>query len=233
VKRETKVQYSLSFSKKRRTILIKMSDDGEIKVLAPFGTPRKKVEEVLLHHSSWIEKRKDRLEKLDQPLPEHTYKSGDTFLLQGELLSLVVEKGAIKDVTKKGSSLIVTSPSVSVASIKKLIEKYYDTCGVELYKKLVAHWIDELGLEKISYTLSMASYPKRLGSCSSKNHLSFSRRSLMMPIELLDYLALHEVAHLVYFNHSVAFKNLLYIHMSDYKERFNTIKKLRLRIYHV
>lgn len=233
MKRETKVQYSLTFSRKRRTILIKMSDEGEIRVLAPSGTPRKKVEDVLLHHSSWIEKRKAHIENLDQPLPIHTYKNGDTFLLHGELLTLVVKKGIVNNVTKRESSLIVTSSSVSVVSIKRLIEEYYDAYGVALYTKLVAHWIKELHLEHTLYTVSITSYPKRLGSCSSLNQLSFARRSLMMPIELLDYLALHEVAHLVYFNHSVAFKNLLYTHMSDYKERFEKIKQLRLRISHL
>ena len=232
MKRETKVQYSLSFSKKRRTILIKMSDAGEIKVLAPIGTSRRKVEEVLLLHSSWIKKRIDSLEKLEQPLPKHTYKSGDTFLLDGELVSLVVIKGETNSVMRKGSSLCVTSKSISVSSIKKLVEEYYDTYGIELYTRLVSYWVSQLGLEKTPYTISMVAYPKRLGSCSSQNHLSFSRRSLMMPVELLDYLALHEVAHLIYFNHSISFRNLLKIHMNDYKERYNKIKQLRLRISH-
>ena len=233
MKRETKVQYSLSFSKKRRTILIKMSDAGEVKVLAPSGTSRRKVEEVLLLHSSWIEKRKDSLEKLDQPLPKHTYKNGDSFLLDGELISLVVIKGSTNNITKKDSSLFVTSKSISVSSIKRIVEEYYDAYGLELYTRLVSHWITQLGLEKTPYTISMVAYPKRLGSCSSQNHLSFSRRSLMMPVELLDYLALHEVAHLIYFNHSASFKTLLQDYMSDYKERYNKIKQLRLRISHL
>ena len=210
-----------------------MSDEGEIKVLAPLGTSRKKVEEVILHHSSWIEKRKSHIQTLEQPLKEHTYKSGDTFLLHGEILSLVVEKGLENQVMKRENSLIVTSMSLSVTSIKRLIEGYYDEYGLALYTKLVAHWIEQLGLGEKSYTIGMTPYPKRLGSCSSLNHLSFARRSLMMPLDLLDYLALHEVAHMVYFNHSVAFKNLLQIHMSDYKERFNRIKQLRLRIAHL
>lgn len=229
----TKVQYSLSFSRKRRTILIKMSDEGNVSVLAPSGTSRKKVEEVITHNFSWIEKRKAHLDKLEQPLPQHTYKTGDTFLLHGELLSLIVKKGPSQHVMKVGSSLIVTSNSVAVTTIKRAIEKFYDTYGIELYTKLVTHWIKELHLEGTRYTIAMASYPKRLASCSSHNVLSFSRRSLMMPIELLEYLALHEVAHLVYFNHSAAFKNLLYTHMSDYKKRFEKIKQLRLRISHL
>ncbi|NCB00938.1 MAG: DUF45 domain-containing protein [Spirochaetia bacterium] len=233
MKRETKVQYSLSFSRKRRTILIKMDDDGGVKVLAPHGTSKNKIEEVLLQHSAWIEKRQTHLKGLEPPLVEHTYKDGDLFLLHDKLLTLVVNKSNTNKVSVRESILIVDSMSISKASIKKLIEEYYDEYGLTLYNKLVSKWIIQLGLTKIPYTVSMATYPKRLGSCSSHNNLSFARRSLMMPIELLDYLALHEVAHLVYFNHSRDFKNLLFYHMGDYKERFNTIKSLRLKIAHL
>ncbi len=233
MKSETKVQYSLSLSKKRRTILIKMSDEGEVKVLAPYGTSKRKVEEVLLTHYDWIERRKSHLTSLDQPLPSHTYKDGDQFLLHNKVFTLKIEKNEEKFVEIVGNSIIVISPSISVIAIKKLIENYYDEYGLNLYKKLVLKWITELELTNTQYTISMTTYPRRLGSCSSQGVLSFARRTLMMPIELIDYLALHEVAHLVYFNHSRDFKKLLKYHMSDYKERFNKIKQLRVKIAHI
>lgn len=48
----------------------------------------------------------------------------------------------------------------------------------------------------------------RWGSCSSKGDLMFSWRLIMTPPEILDYVAAHEVAHLVEMNHSIRFWNL-------------------------
>lgn len=45
----------------------------------------------------------------------------------------------------------------------------------------------------------------RWGSCSSSGALSFSWRLIMAPRFVLDYLAAHEVAHLMHMNHSAAF----------------------------
>ena len=49
----------------------------------------------------------------------------------------------------------------------------------------------------------------RWGSCSSTGALNFSWRLIMAPSYVLDYLAAHEVAHLVYMNHSPAFWKIL------------------------
>lgn len=49
----------------------------------------------------------------------------------------------------------------------------------------------------------------RWGSCSAKGRLSFSWRLIMAPPEVLDYVAAHEVAHLLHLNHGARFKAAL------------------------
>ncbi|HLH12759.1 MAG TPA: SprT family zinc-dependent metalloprotease [Methylovirgula sp.] len=53
--------------------------------------------------------------------------------------------------------------------------------------------------------MSLRDTTSRWGSCSSTGALNFSWRLIMAPSYVLDYLAAHEVAHLVYMNHSPAF----------------------------
>ena len=66
-----------------------------------------------------------------------------------------------------------------------------------------AHHADRLGR---SYgRLSLRDTRSRWGSCSSKGDLMFSWRLIMAPPAVLDYVAAHEVAHLVEMNHSPAF----------------------------
>ncbi len=56
--------------------------------------------------------------------------------------------------------------------------------------------------------LSIRDQKSRWGSCSSKGNLNFSWRLIFMPEDVVDYIAAHEVAHLVHLDHSPAFWKL-------------------------
>jgi predicted metal-dependent hydrolase len=233
VKSGTKVQYYVQFSKRRKTILLRITDEGDLKVYAPYRTKRERIEKVITSHQTWIDKKIEEIQLLPQPLPQHTYQDNDIFIIHNRRYTLNLIKSETTQVYTEDASLIVKSPKLSAKVVKKLIENFYDTYGLELFHTLVAKWIKNLHLESIEYSVTMVNYPKRLGSCSSQHILSFARRSLMLPLDMLDYLALHEVAHLVYFNHGAAFKQLLFTHMNDYKERFEGVKRFRFMISHI
>lgn len=67
----------------------------------------------------------------------------------------------------------------------------------------VARHADRLGVRPRK--ISLRDTTSRWGSCSSSGALSFSWRLIMAPHFVLDYLAAHEVAHLLHMNHSTAF----------------------------
>ena len=64
----------------------------------------------------------------------------------------------------------------------------------------------------------------RWGSCSSSGALNFSWRLVMAPAHVLDYLAAHEVAHLVHMNHSEAFWSLTERLVPDYRRAETWLK---------
>lgn len=66
---------------------------------------------------------------------------------------------------------------------------------------------------------------KRLGSCSGKNSICFSCFLINYPIEAIDYVVVHELAHIKYHDHSKNFYELIKRYMPDYKERIKQLKK--------
>ena len=65
----------------------------------------------------------------------------------------------------------------------------------------------------------------RFGSCSAKGNISFSFRLMKYPEAAIDYVVVHELAHLLELNHSQKFWNIVATVFPDYKERRKLLKK--------
>ncbi len=64
----------------------------------------------------------------------------------------------------------------------------------------------------------------RFGSCSSKGNLSFSYHLMLYPEEAIDYVVVHELAHLKEMNHSKKFYEIVEFVLPDYKKRRKLLK---------
>ena len=87
----------------------------------------------------------------------------------------------------------------------------------ELLPERVAHYSAVMGLTPTGITVTGAQ--KRFGSCSGKNRLCFSWRLMRYPQEAIDYVVVHELAHIRHKNHGSAFYTLIASVLPDYKER--------------
>lgn len=87
----------------------------------------------------------------------------------------------------------------------------------ELLPKRVEHYSRIMGLTPTGITVTGAQ--KRFGSCSGKDRLCFSWRLMRYPQEAIDYVVVHELAHIRHKNHSSAFYALVAAVLPDYKER--------------
>jgi predicted metal-dependent hydrolase len=96
---------------------------------------------------------------------------------------------------------------------------------IEVFKKslreYLPHKIDYyselMGVKPNGYKVTSAR--KRFGSCSSKNYLCFSYQLMLYPEDAIDYVIVHELAHIKYHNHSKDFYDFIKSVMPDYKER--------------
>ena len=87
----------------------------------------------------------------------------------------------------------------------------------ELIPQRVAHYSAIMGLIPTGITITGAR--KRFGSCSGKNRLCFSWRLMDYPTEAIDYVVVHELAHIRHHNHGADFYALVASVLPDYKQR--------------
>ena len=72
--------------------------------------------------------------------------------------------------------------------------------------------------------LTITSAKTRFGSCSGKNRLSFSWRLMAYPEAAIDYVVVHELAHIRYKDHSRAFYGFIESVLPDYRDRIRLLK---------
>ena len=102
-----------------------------------------------------------------------------------------------------------------IKELKKLAKKIIPP-KVEYYSKI-------MGLKYGRITITSAK--TRFGSCSSEGNLAFSYRLMLYPESAIDYVVVHELAHLVELNHSERFYRIVASVMPDYKQRQKILKK--------
>ena len=74
-----------------------------------------------------------------------------------------------------------------------------------------------MGLEPT--VVKITSAKKRFGSCSAKNSICYSWRLMLYSKEAIDYVVVHELAHIAHKNHGPQFYALIEKYLPDYKER--------------
>lgn len=80
-------------------------------------------------------------------------------------------------------------------------------------------------MELYPKSIKITSAKTRFGSCSGDNRLCFSYILMLYPKEAVDYVIVHELAHIKEHNHSKKFYKLIEKYMPDYKERIKLLKK--------
>lgn len=142
------------------------------------------------------------------------------FLSKGKIERFVEEheqwaEKAIEKIKEKQKN---RPPEPSEQQIKSLKER-----ARELLPERVKFYSDIMGLAPCAVKITSAK--TRFGSCSGKNSLCFSYRLMQYPEAAIDYVVVHELAHIKHKNHGKQFYALVGKYMPDYKEREKLLKK--------
>ena len=113
---------------------------------------------------------------------------------------------------------------------KKKRRKIYTTEEIELLRKKAKeilpqkdeYYADIMGVKPKSVKINSAQ--KRYGSCSSENNINFSLYLIDKDEKFIDYVVIHELAHIKHHNHSKAFYSFVAEFMPDYKEISKTYR---------
>ena len=103
-------------------------------------------------------------------------------------------------------------------------EQKFRRLAVELLPAKTAYYAARMGVAPTSVKITSAQ--TRYGSCSARNGICYSWRVMLLPDDLIDYVVVHELAHIREHNHSAAFYRVIERELPDYKKRVAKLKKI-------
>lgn len=213
------MDYTLVRSK-RKTISIIVAQDASVVVRAPLRAPRREIDGFVELKREWIlEKREAALRRAEAHRPLE-FTSGEPLPYLGRTLMLAVS-GSAGRVKAVGGTLLL--PKAGLAGAAGLIARWYAERAREVIGLRVAHYAELTGISPVSVSVTGAR--GRWGSCSAGGRLNFAWRLVMAPVDVIDYVVAHELAHIEHPNHSRAFWARVGEIMPDYKAKREWLKR--------
>jgi hypothetical protein len=211
-----KVPYRVLVSTRARRLRLSVTN-GQVSVTLPRGVPRGAAEKMLQEHADWVLKQLARAAN-----PRHPQKTlpPDVILLRGDVKQVVVVEEAVRisrtRVDETSERLILRVPAGEGKQGRSLAVPWLKALARDEITAAVIRWANRMGVRFSA--ISIRDQKTRWGSCSSRGTLSFNWRLVMAPRVVLEYVVIHELAHLKQPNHSPAFWQIVAQHFPDYKK---------------
>lgn len=202
----------------RRSLSITITQKGEVIVHAPKRLSMDNIINFVNEKSNWIEtKRIEILKKQEDHKDILTY---NKMLFLGKQY-LKYEMNGIKKVELTTSCLLCPKGLDESELLFKIAKWYMQTA-----KSILAERLEYLAnLMQLDYnSFKISNTKNRWGSCDTKGNIKINFRLIMLPHKIIDYVLIHELSHLVEFNHSKKFYRVIESVMPNYDEARKNLK---------
>lgn len=198
---------------RRRTIALIITPDAHLVVRAPLRAPVSMIDDVIREKSGWIRKKIGEMKARPQAVV-HTYEEGEIFWFLGRPYPLHLADDAGAGIRR--TDRLCVSRTIG-PDIRSAIQRWYaEEAAKEIHSRCM--WFSMMtGYSPASIRITGAT--GRWGSCNHRGGLNFSWRLIQAPLEIVDYVIVHELVHLRQPDHSAKFWAKVEALMPDYKRR--------------
>jgi len=205
---------------RRKTISITVTQQAAVVVRAPLRAPKAAIAGFIEQKREWIlEKRALMLNRARAYTPRELA-SGEEFPYLGRKLMLVVTERA-RHIEACGDMLVF--PKARLGGVAAALKRWYINEARRAITPRLEAWEARTGIRCSGIAVTGAR--KRWGSCSGIGRLSFAWRLVMAPPDVIDYVVVHELAHIEHHDHSKAFWGRVGEIMPDYKAKKKWLKE--------
>ena len=212
------VEPSVIIRTNRRSLSLTIDKNGELIVKAPKRMEVDDIFRFIRQKESWITTKQNLVKSnllKNKKIVDYT-----VYLFCGKEYKKVYvakQKGV-----ELNENMISLPDNISVEKELRIMKKWYIDMTKEILNLRVNYFADLMQLNYLG--LGIDNCKSRWGSCSKSGIIKFNLRISMLPHKIIDYIIIHELSHLVEFNHSKKFYEIIGSIMPDWKTQRKRLK---------
>jgi predicted metal-dependent hydrolase len=226
--RKQQKDYNMNYNiirSKRKTAAIHILPEGIVEVRAPLKMPKNDIDRFVASKEMWIQKKllltKERLNSRAAFQLDY----GNCVLVRGREYPIVSKPGNRIGFDDTQFFMV---PGLNSVQIKDACVHIYKLIAKQVLTAKTLEYASKMGVMPSNVKINSAK--TRWGSCSGNKSINYSWRLIMAEDDVIDYVVVHELAHLKEMNHSAGFWAIVKGVLPDYKGRQQLLKALQKRL---
>lgn len=186
---------------------------------------------------SWAKERLDKSPELLDYLPQRKYMSGEALKVGEHIFYIHIIYNKLKRSSARIHEkriLLSLAEGLTKEAEQSAASYLVSRCLAKYFEPIVSERLHELNRKyfgKPINSVKLKYNTSNWGSCSSKGNINFSLRLMFAPQDVIDYVIIHELAHLIHQDHSKRFWKLVETIMPDYREKERHLEENNFRYY--
>lgn len=202
-------------------IYLALNDAGELVVKSPKVSQRQ-IEQLLLKKASWITRSRKKFEEKKGKSVNFTKEPELYFLGESHHLRLIQCEKKRTKLTFDGELFILYYATYDESIFQRHIDSFYKEESKSYIPPLIEKWSQTMDVQP--NRISFRKTKRQWGSCSSKNDLSFNTMMMKLPPDVIQYIIVHELAHIKHKHHQKAFWAFVAHYLPEYKRQVKELK---------
>lgn len=218
------MEYSIIRSK-RKTVAIHILPAGVVQVRAPLKMPKADIDRFVADKEIWIRNKLQIVKERLSSRAAFRLDYGDCVFVMGQECPIVARPG--NQIGFEDSQFIMM-PGLNSEQIKGACVRIYMQIAKQALTAKTIAYSSNMGV--MPSNIKTNSAKTRWGSCSGKKSINYSWRLMMAQEDVMDYVVVHELAHIKEMNHSARFWAIVKGILPDYEDRKLRLKALQKRL---
>lgn len=209
-----------------RSISVRVRSDGTVRVGAPTWVGMRDIRAVVAEHADWIS---ERLVEVTAVMIRYEAGADHPYLGRNYPLRVRVID-AIPQVRLTRSGIHVQARSADEGVLRDQLRRWYRRRAEAVIGRRLARISPGLPWLKDEPRWCLRRMRAQWGSCCETGLVTFNTQMVKAPLRLIDYVILHELAHLKHHDHGRGFERLMDSHMPDWRKRRRDLNALGERL---
>jgi len=224
--------YSIRRSQRATRVRIIVSAGNKVEVVAPVNVPEHRIHQFIHTKQQWIILSMDKVaaktRQTELPSPI-IYSDGTDIPYRGNVYKLVIRPSKLKKIKIEFADVFIAHVPEALLGVAS--SEYIKTALTAWMKKQARLHVEQLVKQ---HAVKNQLFPRRLaiktqksrwGSCGINNDININWLLIMAPIEVLEYVVVHELCHIQIRNHSVHFWALVAQHLPEFQKQRRWLKE--------